>query len=113
MTSALWLFYLGGVVSSLTASCTIAAVMLTIAMGIIWVVYAVEEGRTIKPPSWMAKTIIACIIFACILPSKTVLYTAAAVNVGQTVVESETGRLAVSALNQWIREQLAPAPTNR
>lgn len=125
MNTLSWLIYLAGVTGNLGAMLAICG-----GLGIIgctisifvhgakaeWrdddyekekrVAFQQAQRNSIK---WLIAPIL-CLLLSCLLPSSGTVYAIAASEMGEEVLNSETGGKAVQALNAWLDRQINPAP---
>ena len=106
MSGALWLFYLGGVVGDLKTTLGLLGGLSLPIYGAWHFCRFMEESGTL-PPKWLPGLGVSLIFLAIILPSPSVLYAAAALNMGQEAIHTPTGDKAVRALNAWLDRQIA------
>ena len=111
MATAIWLVYLGGVANGAKTLLVMAA-LAGLVCSVFAVLYSTIEET--ERPTWAfgnLKWIGLALGAALLIPSKTVLYAAAAIQAGDAALQTETGDLAVQALNAWLRDQInGPAP---
>ena len=134
MNGLSWLIYLANVVGSFNVIVFVCLVLGIIAYFIVGMFFLFSDSPTIW--SWdnkddklakyqqqltysktfllrSPKYFVALALLAIIVPSQTTIYAIAASEVGETVLNSETGGKAVQALNAWLDRQIAGEETKK
>ena len=114
MNSLSWMLYAAEVGASLDNALFGIALTTAIAAGAGLTIAGIIAHTEGEPTDWIwpwgkrVLWIIApCAIAAALIPSSTTIYAIAASEVGETVLDSETGGKAVEALDAWLDRQIA------
>jgi amino acid permease len=118
MNSLSWLIYLAGVVSSIGVIAAFVAFVafVTFFVGIIFYFQHPDDDEYDKPKrasgvSMMKRSAIAftvCSLLMVVLPGRDTIYAIAASEMGEELLDSETGSKAVRALDAWLDRQIDP-----
>ena len=120
MNELSWLIYAADVVGNLrwlAGSALIATIPISIAGGLVWLMchdgYSSDETgeRADRIALRVAKALfpwlVVAVIITAVVPSRSTIYAIAASEMGERVIESETGSKAVEALNAWLDRQIS------
>lgn len=122
MNNLSWLIYLADLTGSISTLLGFIGVVL-IAISVVLIIYGAsmkdhmhqentewKRGHEIQVKALKKLVPLAFFSFflSTVLPSSNTVYAIAASETGEEVLDSETGGLAVEALNSWLHEQIDP-----
>lgn len=118
MNQLSWLLYLADVSASSEGWLIFFGGLATFVSGIILIVITGVESDGEKAPAFLGQTLfmsiptlLICVLLSVFLPSKETVYAIAASELGEQVMNSDTGQRAGRALNAWLDKQIgASAP---
>ena len=118
MNQLSWLLYLADVSASSEGWLIFFGVVAFVLGAISTIIYLGMKADGEEPPKIMAPlsgysivTVMICVLLSVTLPSRETVYAIAASELGEQVLNSDTGQRAGRALNAWLDKQIsAPAP---
>jgi len=112
MNDLSWFLYLAGVLPDIASTVfNLGLISLTCISPLLALASTIDlkEGPFCKPVKWPVKIVgasVAAIFVSSFVPDSDTMYAIAASEIGEEVLESETGNKAVDALNSWLDDQI-------
>jgi hypothetical protein len=113
MNQLSWLLYLADVSASSEGWLIFFGGLATLVSNIMLLVVSGIKGDGDEPPAFLGQalfvsipTLLVCVLLSVFLPSKETVYAIAASELGEQVMNSDTGQRAGRALNAWLDKQI-------
>lgn len=110
MNTVLTLMYAADLASGIAVIASLVAVVMLIVWLVRWMIVATDtfgEGAAMRsmPDRRVLWAATALFVLAAVMPSKTTLYAAAAIQAGDILADTERGQKVLHALDAWLERQ--------
>ncbi len=111
MNQLSWFLYFADIASNLQIFLSVLIFCTMVPAGVICIASAEDDDdntrrRLLRSAAFFAVLALLMGVILVLLPSKDTMYAIAASEIGERVLQSETGTLATKALNAWLRKQI-------